>query len=94
MVGKNRAISFDGVVKAGLFTIYGKQFSFNYDTFYLHLEKIDSIRIAVETDEKDAFGRPIIKVIDNIIQLASANLYIDDPKNKSGLKKPAAVPDH
>ena len=35
VVGKNRAMSFDGVVQAGLFTIYGKQFSFSYDTFYL-----------------------------------------------------------
>ena len=52
MVGKNRAMSFDGIVKAGLFTIYGKQFSFSYDTFYLHLAKIDSIRIAVETKKK------------------------------------------
>ncbi len=86
VVGKNRSMSFDGVVKAGLFTIYGKQFSFNYDTFYLHLEKIDSIRFAVETDEKDPYGRPVIKNIDNIIELGSANLYIDDPKNKSGLK--------
>ena len=87
-------MSFDGVVNAGLFTIYGKQFSFSYDTFYLHLAKIDSIRLAVETDEKDPYGRPIIKNIDNIIELGSANLYIDDPKNKSGLEKPAAVPDH
>jgi len=87
VVGKNRAISFDGVVKAGLFTIYGKQFSFNYDTFYIKLAKIDSIRIAVETDEKDAYGRPIIKNIDNIIQLGTANLFIDDPRNKSGLRR-------
>lgn len=87
VVGKNRAMSFDGVVKAGLFTIFGKQFSFSYDTFYLHLEKIDSIRIAVETDEKDPYGRPVIKNIDNIIELGSANLYIDGPKNKSGLKR-------
>ncbi len=87
VVGKNRAMSFDGIVKAGLFTIYGKKFSFSYDTFYLHLEKIDSIRLAVETDEKDPFGRPVIKTIDNIIELGSANLYIDDPKNKSGLKR-------
>jgi hypothetical protein len=87
VVGKNRNMSFDGVVKAGLFTIYGKQFSFSYDTFYLHLAKIDSIRLAVETDEKDPYGRPKIKPIDNIIQLGSANLYVDDPRNKSGLKR-------
>ncbi|MDZ7634341.1 MAG: hypothetical protein U5L72_07875 [Bacteroidales bacterium] len=85
-VGRNRAISFNGVVQAGLFTIYGKQFSFNYDTFNIRLEKIDSIKIAVETEERDAFGRPVIKRIDNMIELASAQLLIDDPNNKSGLK--------
>ena len=86
VVGKNRAMSFNGVVRAGLFTIYGKEFSFNYDTFCIRLEKIDSIRMAVETSEKDAYGRPMIKEIDNLIQLGTAELYIDDPKNKSGLK--------
>ena len=86
VVGQNRSISFDGIVNAGLFTIYGKDFSFNYDTFYIRLQKIDSIRIAVETDKKDAFGRPIIKRIDNMIELGTAELFIDDPKNKSGLR--------
>ena len=86
VIGKNRSIAFDGAVHAGLFAIYGKHFSFNYDTFLLRLEKIDSIKIAVETGERDAFGRPVIKQIDNMIQLATADLYIDDPKNKSGLR--------
>jgi hypothetical protein len=86
VVGKNRSISFDGVVQAGLFTIFGKEFTFKYDTFYLRLQKIDSIRIAVETGERDALGKPLVEEIDNIIQLGTANLFIDDPKNKSGLK--------
>ncbi|HUW91942.1 MAG TPA: hypothetical protein VMV74_02165 [Bacteroidales bacterium] len=86
VVGRNRSISFDGIVQAGLFTIYGKEFSFNYDTFYIRLQKIDSIRIAVETDKKDAFGRPVIKRINNMIELGTAELYIDDPQNKSGLR--------
>jgi hypothetical protein len=86
IVGKNRSISFDGMVNAGLFTVYGKNFSFSYDTFNLRLNKIDSIKIAVETEERDAFGRPVIRPIDNMIELGSANLSIDDPKNKSGLK--------
>ncbi len=85
-VGRNRAISFDGVVQAGLFTIYGKKFSFNYDTFKIRLEKIDSIKIAVETGERDAFGRPVIKRLDNMIEMATAELFVDDPNNKSGLK--------
>ncbi len=91
-VGRNRAISFDGIVQAGLFTIYGKQFSFNYDTFKIKLAKIDSIKIAVETEDRDAFGRPVIKPIDNMIELASAQLYVDGPNNKSGLKSMKQYP--
>lgn len=87
IIGKNRSIDFDGVVEAGLFTVFGKSFSFSYDTFKIRLHKIDSIKIAVETSEKDAYGNPLIKDIDNIIQLGTAELFIDMPNNKSGLKK-------
>lgn len=86
VIGRNRAMEFDGVVEAGLFTVFGHKFSFSYDTFKIRLEKIDSIKIAVETEKKDAYGNPVIKEIDNLIQLGTAELYIDQPDNKSGLK--------
>lgn len=92
IIGRNRSISFDGIVHAGLFKIYGKEFSFNYDTFNIRLEKIDSIKISVETDERDPYGRPVIRQIENMIELGSANLSIDDPKNKSGLKSMKQYP--
>ncbi|MCX6333626.1 MAG: hypothetical protein NT092_04890 [Bacteroidia bacterium] len=85
VIGKNRSLEFDGVVAAGLFTVFGHQFNFNYDTFKIRLQAIDSIRIAVETDKKDQYGNPVIKDVDNLIQLGTAELYIDDPDNKSGL---------
>ncbi|MBG0857964.1 MAG: hypothetical protein IQL11_00565, partial [Bacteroidales bacterium] len=86
VIEKNRRLEFDGIVQAGLFTFFGHNFIFDYDTFKIKLQNIDSIKVAVETDKKDAFGNPIIKEIDNLIQLAEADLYIDDPDNKSGLK--------
>ncbi|HNW56359.1 MAG TPA: hypothetical protein PKM69_01200 [Bacteroidales bacterium] len=86
VIGKNRNISFDGVVEAGLFTVFGHEFSFSYDTFKIRLQKIDSMKIAVETEEKDMYGNPIIEEVDNKIQLGTAELFIDDPNNKSGLK--------
>ena len=92
IIGKNRSISFDGIVYAGLFKIYGKEFSFNYDTFNIRLEKIDSIKISVETGERDPYGRPVIRQIENMIELATANLSIDDPKNKSGLRSMKQYP--
>jgi hypothetical protein len=86
VIGKNRSLEFDGVVEAGLFTVFGHNFSFSYDTFKIRLQKIDSIRIAVETDKRDEYGNPLIKDVDNLIQLGTAELYIDDPNNKSGLQ--------
>ena len=86
-IGKNRSIEFDGVVEAGLFTVFGHKFSFSYDTFKISLRKIDSIRIAVETDKRDLYGNPEIKQVDNLLQLGTAELYIDRPDNKSGLKR-------
>ncbi|HPF04098.1 MAG TPA: hypothetical protein PLV06_00280 [Bacteroidales bacterium] len=86
VIGRNRNIQFDGVVQAGLFTIFGHEFDFDYDTFKIDLQKIDSIRLAVETDEKDANGRALIREIENLIQLGTAELFIDQPDNKSGLK--------
>jgi hypothetical protein len=83
-IGKNRSINFNGVVVAGLYTIFGRDFDFSYDTFKIHLQNIDSIKIAVETEKKDAYGRPVISEIRNLIQLGTAELYIDDPNNKSG----------
>ena len=83
---RNRRINFDGIVQAGLFTIFGHDFQFSYDTFKIALHQIDSILVAVETDKLDNYGNPMIREIANMIQLSTGQLYIDDPKNKSGLK--------
>jgi hypothetical protein len=92
IMGKNKEFKFDGVVQAGLFTFFGHNFQFSYDTFKIRLQKIDSIRVAVETEKKDAYGNPLISDINSIIQLATAEIYIDDPNNKSGLKSLAQYP--
>ena len=86
VIGKNRNIKFDGIVQAGLFTFYGHEFSFVYDTFKLNLRNIDSIKIAVESDKRDHYGNYMTERVDNLIQLATAEVYIDDPDNKSGLR--------
>jgi hypothetical protein len=92
IIRKNRSFKFDGVVQAGLFTIFGRDFNFSYDTFKIRLTNIDSIRVAVETGEKDAYGRMTARDVGNLIQLAKGELYIDDPNNKSGLKSLSQYP--
>jgi hypothetical protein len=85
-IGKNKSLTFDGVVDAGLFTIFGHNFTFNYDTFKIRLQKIDSIKIMVETDRKDIYGNYYTNEINSLIELTTAELFIDDPRNKSGLR--------
>ena len=92
IIGKNRQFKFDGVVQAGLFTFFGHNFQFSYDTFKIRLQKIDSIRVAMETDKKDAYGNPIIRDLNSLIQLSKGEIYIDDPNNKSGLKSLTQYP--
>lgn len=86
VLGKNKRFKFDGAVLAGLFTFFGKNFQFSYDTFKIHLQSIDSIQMAVETEEIDEYGNAIALYINSVVELGSAQLYIDDPGNKSGLK--------
>jgi hypothetical protein len=92
IMGKNKEFKFDGVVLAGLFTFFGHNFEFSYDTFKIRLEKIDSIRVAVETDKRDELGNSLIKDVNSLIQLAKGEIYIDDPNNKSGLKSLGQYP--
>lgn len=85
-LGRNRKMKFDGVVVAGLFTVFGHDFEFDYDTFRIRMNSIDSILIAAETGEKDEFGNLKNRDIYNSLQMGSADLFIDEPENKSGLR--------
>ena len=41
---KNRSFQFDGTVDAGLFRFDGQDFFFDYDSFKIDLETIDSLQ--------------------------------------------------
>jgi hypothetical protein len=89
---KNRNFEFDGHVQAGLFTISGKNFFFNYDTFKISLYKIDSLHIKYLTGAYDAYGRPVAEDARNLIEDLTGELFIDRPDNKSGRKNYAEYP--
>ncbi len=95
---QNRDIKFNGVITAGNFEITGKDFMLKYDSFFINLNKIDSIRFFV-TDKN---GNR--KKVDNAMMGAdsaavaagglsanatksSGTLFINAPNNKAGLKK-------
>lgn len=98
---RNRDIKFDGTVTAGNFEISGKGFTLRYDSFYINLNKIDSINFF--TIEKTANGQVQRKKIPNSmvgadstaasagglgnIKSSSGTLFISKANNKSGRKK-------
>lgn len=86
VIKKNRRIEFNGTIDCGLFKAFGNEFSFDYNTFTIDLKKIDSLKISVETEERDVYGNFKIRDVASLIQLGSAELFIDAPDNKSGLK--------
>lgn len=84
---KNRDFSFAGIVEAGLFTFFGDDFYFNYDTFNISLSNVKSLEIKVPTEKRDMYNNPILSLIQNKIEVVNGNLYIDKPFNKSGFQR-------
>lgn len=88
---RNRCFQFDGMVQAGLFTYFGKNFFFQYDTFKIVLRRVDSLRVKVIVGY-DLTNRPILREVSNTIYDATGEILVDDPNNKSGLKNFAQYP--
>lgn len=91
-MSKNRSFSFNGTIKAGFAVYSGKNFFFNYDSFKIEMHNIDSLRLWAYGDKKDDLGRPIPEQIDNIVEVITGDLFIDEPNNKSGLKRYSEYP--
>ncbi len=88
----NRDFTFDGVIDAGLFTFYGKNFYFNYDTFKIRLTNIDSLSMKVKTEQPDQYGQTSVLDIASMLEDMTGELLIDNPDNKSGRKKIPSYP--
>ena len=90
-VKKNRDFNFSGRISVGRdrFVIYGTDFLFKYDDFKIELENIDSLQLSapILPLEKDEYGNDKLVRIRTVIQAASGDLRIDDPNNKSGIRK-------
>ena len=99
---KDRDIKFDGKITAGNFEINGKDFMLKYDSFFINLNHIDSIRFYIT--ETNAKGQTIRHRVNNAIvgadsaalaaggmpprtSLSSGTLFISKPNNKSGRLK-------
>ncbi|MCX7985846.1 MAG: hypothetical protein N2662_02770 [Bacteroidales bacterium] len=88
---RNRSFQFEGMVQAGLFTYYGKNFFFQYDTFKIVLRQVDSVKVKVIVGY-DLAQKPILREVSNTIYDATGEVLVDDPNNKAGLKNFAQYP--
>lgn len=83
---KDRDFTFSGLIQAGLLDFFADSCSFEYDTFRLNMPQIDSLTFMIRTDEKDKYGKPVLKKVQTAIQDLNGFLLIDMPFNKSGLE--------
>lgn len=81
----NRNFAFDGRVRAGLFTFYGKDFNFDYENFSLQLASIDSLQLDYQTDDYDLYGQRVLNNVTSTLENITGEILIDEPNNKSGL---------
>ena len=84
IIGKNRNFDFEGKVKAGLFSFFGKKFEFKYDSFKINLHNLDSMQLSIQSDTSDIYGNALLSEIENTIEIITGELLIDHPSNKSG----------
>jgi len=91
VVKKNRDFIFNGQIYAGggRLNLFGKNFIFHYDEFKLDLNEIDSIQLSVPVwpIQKDMYNNEILAKVKTVIEAVNGELRIDDPTNKSGLRK-------
>lgn len=86
VVKKNRDFTFSGVVGAGNFELYGKEYYFNYDKFKIDLTLVDSTKIRIRSNEKDEYGKYKTLRLKSQIENVKGELQVDNFTNKSGLK--------
>ena len=91
IIGANRDIVFTGLVNAGYFSFYSNKSSFEYDKFKLNMPFIDSLSFKVDTVNSKTKHIDQVSV-KNVIATLNGELLIDDPSNKSGIKKYPVYP--
>lgn len=88
---KNRGLIFNGKLTTNNYVFNGREFEFNYETFSLRLEHIDSIEFTIEVYDSITKTTKREKM-DNKLSYSKGTLTIDEPNNKSGLKENARYP--
>lgn len=85
---KNRDMSFNGKLNAGMFDMYGQNLFFSYDQYRIDLPRVDSTTMFLAGRDQNVRG----KKVESLIRDISGELLIDKPGNKSGKDKDSGFP--
>lgn len=90
LLKKNRDFDFAGMIRAGKFEFFGKEYKFTYDDFKIDLINVDSCRFYVERiEDRESTtrkGRPRMVRVKNVLEGIQGTISIDNPYNKSGVQ--------
>ncbi|MCK4748546.1 MAG: hypothetical protein KAT15_15950, partial [Bacteroidales bacterium] len=65
----------------------GHNFFFDYDSFKIDLQNIDSLQLSIQTGGYNQYGEAMLRHIDNVFEDMTGVLLIDEPNNKSGRER-------
>ena len=88
MMQKNRDMSFNGKLNAGMFDMYGRNMVFSYDKFSVALSGMDSTTMYTAGQNKNVRGRKV----ESLIRGLTGEVVIDKPNNKSGKEDDPGYP--
>lgn len=98
-VQKHRNLQFGGTMASGRLNFYSSaedrpSFTFDYESYKIHCDSIDSIRFVVVRNPPPGYEpTPLEKALNNtVFEGVTGAIHIDDPNNKSGKKNYAHFP--
>ena len=85
VIEKDRDFDFGGTLHAGNLQFEGSDYHFDYETFTVELNKVETCKLRMtDPEDVDPYGRPRKKQIRNNLSEVSGTLRIDAPSNRSG----------
>ncbi|MFN5183300.1 MAG: hypothetical protein ACK5D5_09800 [Bacteroidota bacterium] len=84
-IKRNRDIEFSGIISAGKFEMFGKDFRYSYERNKIAMNNVDSVRIYVtpfSKDEAEESGN--FRKVETVIENLYGELAVDHPSSHSG----------
>ena len=89
---QKRDMVFTGQVFSGHFLFQGRDFRFDYDSFFVEMQNLDSLKLLIDTKDLDEKGNTKVAQLSSQIESTSGTLFINKQNNKSGKKEMPEYP--